>query len=132
MPVCKCSFSNEPLIRQIIKLRHEKAEILGKDNFADAVLSRRMAQNGEKADNFVSELREKTDPFFIQENKELEEFKAEKTGNPSEALEPWEVGFWSEKLKKERYDFDNEDLRPTSPFNPFSKECLNWRPKLLG
>ena len=78
---CLCvnaPFSNEPLIRQIIKLRHEKAEILGKDNFADAVLSRRMAQNGEKADKFITELREKTDPFFIQENKELEEFKAEK------------------------------------------------------
>ena len=50
----------------------------GKRHLADAVLSRRMAQNGEKADNFVTELREKTDPFFIQENKELEEFKAEK------------------------------------------------------
>ena len=93
-------YENEPLIRQIIKLRQEKAQILGKENFADAVLSRRMAQNGEKADKFVSELREKTDPFFQRENKELEEFKAEKTGKPCDALEPWEVGYWSEKLKK--------------------------------
>ena len=72
-------FENEPLIRQIINLRQEKAEILGKDNFADAVLARRMAKNGEKADQFISELREKTAPFFQKENQELEEFKAEKT-----------------------------------------------------
>ena len=52
-------YENEPLIRQIIKLRQEKAQILGKENFADAVLSRRMAQDGEKADNFVSELQMK-------------------------------------------------------------------------
>ena len=132
---CLCvnaPFSNEPLIRQIIKLRHEKAEILGKDNFADAVLSRRMAQNGEKADNFVTELREKTDPFFIQENKELEEFKAEKTGNPSEALEPWEVGFWSEKLKKERYDFDNEDLRPYFPIQSVLEGMFELATKVFG
>ena len=108
-------YNNEPLIRQIIKLRQEKADILGKDNFADAVLSRRMAQNGDKADRFVMELQQKTYPFFQKENKELEEFKAEKTTNSVDALEPWEVGFWSEKLKKERYDFDGEDLRPYFP-----------------
>ena len=125
-------YENEPLIRQIIKLRQEKAQILGKENFADAVLSRRMAQNGEKADNFVSELREKTDPFFQRENKELEEFKAEKTGKPCDALEPWEVGFWSEKLKKERYDFDDEDLRPYFPIQSVLEGMFELATKVFG
>lgn len=125
-------YENEPLIRQIMKLRQEKAQILGKENFADAVLSRRMAQNGEKADNFVSELREKTDPFFQRENKELEEFKAEKTGKPCDALEPWEVGFWSEKLKKERYDFDDEDLRPYFPIQSVLEGMFELATKVFG
>ena len=123
-------YDNEPLIRQIIKLRQEKAEILGKNNFADAVLSRRMAQNGEKADSFVTELREKTDPFFQRENKELEDFKAEKTGSSPDALEPWEVGFWSEKLKKERYDL-TMTYALTFLSNRFLMACLNWQPKFL-
>ena len=125
-------YENEPLIRQIIKLRQEKAQILGKENFADAVLSRRMAQDGEKADNFVSELREKTDPFFLKENKELEEYKAKKSGNPCEALEPWEVGYWSEKLKKERYDFDDEDLRPYFPIQSVLKGMFELATKVFG
>jgi oligopeptidase A len=128
----KAPYANEPLIRQIIKLRQEKAEILGKDNFADAVLARRMAKNGAKADNFVSELREKTVPFFQQENKELEEFKAEKTGTPVDGLQPWEVGFWSEKLKKERYDFDDEDLRPYFPIQSVLKGMFDLATQIFG
>ena len=125
-------FENEPLIRQIIKLRQEKAEILGKDNFADAVLARRMAKNGEKADQFISELREKTAPFFQKENQELEEFKAEKTGQTVERLEPWEVGFWSEKLKKERYDFDDEDLRPYFPIQSVLHGMFELATEIFG
>ena len=125
-------YNNEPLIRQIIKLRQEKADILGKDNFADAVLSRRMAQNGDKADRFVMELQQKTYPFFQTENKELEEFKAEKTTNSVDALEPWEVGFWSEKLKKERYDFDDEDLRPYFPIKSVLKGMFDLATQIFG
>ncbi len=125
-------YANEPLIRQIIKLRQEKAEILGKDNFADAILARRMAKNGAKADKFVSELKDKTVPFFQQENKELEEFKAEKTGAPVGGLQPWEVGFWSEKLKKERYDFDDEDLRPYFPIQSVLKGMFELATQIFG
>ena len=128
----KAPYENEPLIRQILKLRQEKAEILGKENFADAVLARRMAKNGEKADQFVSELRDKTIPFFQQENLELEEFKAEKTGMPVDGLQPWEVGFWSEKLKKERYDFDDEDLRPYFPIQSVLKGMFELATRIFG
>ncbi|MDA8991150.1 M3 family metallopeptidase [Opitutales bacterium] len=125
-------YANEPLIRQIIKLRQEKADILGKDNFADTVLTRRMAKSGEKADQFVSELREKTIPFFEKENQELEEFKAEKTALAVDMLEPWEVGFWSEKLKKERYDFDDEDLRPYFPIQSVLQGMFELATKIFG
>ena len=74
----------------------------------------------------------KTLPFFTDENKELEAFKAEKTGSDFGLLQPWEVGYWAEKLKKERYDFDDEDLVHISPFNQCSMECLTWSQEFLG
>ena len=93
-------YANEPLIRQILALRQEKAEILGKDDFADVVLSRRMARDGAKADEFVTELGQKSTRFFQEENKELEEFKSQMTGEAVDLLQPWEVGYWSEKLEE--------------------------------
>ena len=83
------------------------------------------------ADDFVSDLHQKTIPFFIQENEELEAYKAEKTGGNSDLLEPWEVGYWAEKLKKDRYDFDDEDLDPTSLFSLYWRVCSIWSPKFL-
>ncbi len=124
--------SNCELIKNILSLRQEKAELIGKKDFADAVLSRRMAKNGESADSFVSGLKEKTLPFFTKENEELEAFKAEKTTDDMGLLEPWEVGYWAEKLKKERYDFDDEDLRPYFPIHSVLTGMFNLVTKIFG
>ena len=125
-------YANEPLIRQILALRQEKAEILGKDDFADVVLSRRMARDGAKADEFVTELGQKSTPYFQEENKELEEFKSQMTGESVDLLQPWEVGYWSEKLKKERYAFDDEDLRPYFPIQSVLEGMFELVSKVFG
>ena len=125
-------YANEPLIRQILALRQEKAEILGKDDFADVVLSRRMARDGAKADEFVTELGQKSIRFFQEENKELEEFKSQMTGEAVDLLQPWEVGYWSEKLKKERYAFDDEDLRPYFPIQSVLEGMFELVSKVFG
>ncbi len=106
---------NTELIRKILALRTEKAALLGKKDFADVVLARRMAKNGARADAFVSDLRDKTFAIFQQENDELETYKAEKTDAAKDLLEPWEVSYWMEKRKKDLFDFDEEDLRPYFP-----------------
>lgn len=125
-------YANEPLIRQILALRQEKAEILGKDDFADVVLSRRMARDGAKADEFVTELGQKSTSYFQEENKELEEFKSQMTGEAVDLLQPWEVGYWSEKLKKERYAFDDEDLRPYFPIQSVLEGMFELVSKVFG
>ncbi|MEC8043782.1 MAG: M3 family metallopeptidase [Verrucomicrobiota bacterium] len=125
-------YANEPLIRQILALRQEKAEILGKGDFADVVLSRRMARNGAKADEFVTELGQKSTRFFQEENQELEEFKSQMTGEAVDLLQPWEVGYWSEKLKKERYAFDDEDLRPYFPIQSVLEGMFELVSKIFG
>jgi len=108
---------NTDLIRTILELRQEKAVLLGKKDYADVVLERRMAGSGARADEFVSDLKEKTALAFDRENDQLIAFKAEKTAAADELLEPWEHSYWSEKQMKEKYDFDEEDMRPYLPIN---------------
>ena len=125
-------FNNHELVAQILTLRHEKAKLLGKDDFSEVALSRRMAKSGKTADQFVSELHLKTLPFFQKENEELEAYKAKKTKQKPETLEPWEVGYWSEKLKKERYDFDEEDLRPYFPIQSVLQGMFSLVTQVFG
>jgi oligopeptidase A len=125
-------YQNEPLIREILKLRQERAEILGKSDFADIVLARRMAKTGTDANAFVDEILAKALPSSREENKELEAFKAEKTESPADLLEPWEVGYWCEKLKKESYDFDDEDLRPFFPIQSVLSGMFELAAKIFG
>ena len=108
---------NTDLIRTILELRQEKAVLLGKKDYADVVLERRMAGSGARADEFVSDLKEKTALAFDRENDQLIAFKAKKTAATHELLEPWEHSYWSEKQMKEKYDFDEEDMRPYLPIN---------------
>ena len=129
---CSDPFDNKKLVSKILILRQEKAELLGKPDFSEVALSRRMAKCGKNADDFISDLHQKTLPFFTEENKELETFKAEKNGSDVCLLEPWEVGYWAEKLKKERYDFDDEDLRPYFPIQSVLDGMFNLVARVFG
>ncbi len=106
---------NRELIKRILALRQEKAVLLGKSHFADLVLERRMAKAGAQALAFIEDLHQRVQPAFARECRELEQFKAEQTKSGVARLAPWEVGFWAEKLRRARYDFDEEQLRPYFP-----------------
>ena len=93
-------YDNTDLVWEILSLRQEKSEILGKNNFADQVLQRRMAKNGERALGFVEDLHNRTKSFFDVETNELEDYKAQSEGTDSGALEPWEIAYWAEKRRK--------------------------------
>lgn len=105
-------WDNGPLVQKILALRAEKAAVLGRDNFADLVLARRMAKNGAKALEFVTGFEARCRPAFIREIEELERFKAEATASPVARLKAWEVSFWAERLRLARHAFDEEALRP--------------------
>ena len=104
-------YDNSNLVWEILELRQKKAELLGKKNFADQVLQRRMAKSGATALAFVEDLHQRTKPFFDVETEELEKYKAQVDGGESSAMEPWEIAYWSEKRRKAEYDFDDEELR---------------------
>jgi oligopeptidase A len=103
---------NRVLIAQILELRREKAQLLGFKDFADFTLGDRMAKNGARAKAFIGELRDATREHFVRENEALAAFRREIEGPSAPALKPWDISYYAEKLRKARYDFDEEELRP--------------------
>jgi len=101
---------NRPLLTTILRLRREKATLLGYATFADLILEDRMAKTPGAARSFVTKLRDRGAPFAARENAELEAF-ARSRGAPT-PLEAWDVPYWAEKLRRARFDVDDEELRP--------------------
>ena len=126
------NYDNSELIWKIVKLRQEKADLLGFSNFADLHLQRSMVCNGARAIGFVEDLHDRIAAAFKRECEELETYKAEKTGSDPGPLQPWEVSYWAEKQRKERYDFDDEDLRPYFPVGRVMEGLFGLSSRLFG
>lgn len=125
-------YDNAELIPKILKLRHDKAQLLGQKHFADFVLKRRMAKDGKTALQFTEDLHKRTEVAFKKEIQTLEIFKAEATGGEPEPLEPWDMAFWAEKQRKALYDYDEELLRPYFPLEGVIEGLFTLTEKLFG
>jgi oligopeptidase A len=109
------SLDNRECLYRILELRAEKAALLGFKDFSDLVLADRMAKNGEQATAFVTDLQSHIETHFHRDNQELFEFVTENFAIKKEDLQPWDVPYYVEKMRKALYDFDQEDLRPYFP-----------------
>ena len=125
-------FDNTALVWRILELRHEKAEILGHEHFADLTLLRRMAKSGRSALAFIENLHTRIHPAFLAEYKLLAQYKAAKTVQPVDLLEPWEAAYWAEKQRQENYDFDEEVLRPYFPVDGVMAGMFEIGSRLFG
>tara|TARA_R110000765_G_scaffold6356_2_gene19568 strand:- start:2698 stop:4722 length:2025 start_codon:yes stop_codon:yes gene_type:complete len=101
---------NQNNVLDIVKLRFERANLLGYKTHADFVLEERMAQTPEKVHSFLNELLEKAKPAAEREFQQLENFAKKIDG--IDRLEKWDGSFYSEKLKQELFDLDDEKLKP--------------------
>ena len=110
-------FDNRAHVARIVFLRAEKAKLLGYATFADLVLEDRMAKTGARARAFVDDLRVRTERAFEQEKAELAEFRRELEGPDARTLAAWDVGYYAEKLRRARFQFDEEALRPYFSFS---------------
>ena len=106
-------FNNTPLIADILELRHELAQLLGFDNYASLSLDNRMANSFDKIDYLQESIRDAAWPKAQEELKDLKK-QAEKYGQKD--FSHWDVAYFTEKLRKERFDFSEEDVRPYFPF----------------
>ena len=103
-------FNNEKIINEIVNLRLEKANILGYDNYANYVLDDCMAKN---ADNVYALLNQVWTPALAKAKEEAALYQRMLAKDHAGAtLEPYDWRYYSEKLRKEKYDLNDEDIRP--------------------
>lgn len=125
-------FDNTSLVWKILELRQEKAEILGHSNFANLTVLRRMARTGDAALGFIESLHARIKDTFLGEYAQLSQYKGSKTGEPEGPLEPWEIGYWAERQRQEKYDFDDEALRPYFPVDGVMNGMFEIASRLFG
>ncbi|NAW34243.1 oligopeptidase A [Halomonas alimentaria] len=106
-------YDNAPLMEEILALRHELAELLGFATYADYSLETKMAESPAEAQTFLEDLARRAVPQAREEFAELEAFARERLGMAE--LAPWDIGYASEKLREERHDINEEQLRPYFP-----------------
>lgn len=106
----KNDYNNEKNVLKIVKLRNERAQLLGYATHAAFVLEERMAQNPENVFNFLNELLEKAKPAAEKEFHELTDYAKKLDG--IDQLQKWDGSYYSEKLKQERFNLDDEVLKP--------------------
>jgi oligopeptidase A len=125
-------FDNSALVWDILKLRQEKAEILGHANFADLTLQRRMARNGETALAFVESIHNRVAAKFREDTEKLAAYKAAKENTLPAPLEPWEMAYYAEMQRKENYDIDDEALRPYFPVKGVMEGMFRIASRIFG
>ncbi len=101
---------NTPLISQILQLRKEKAALLGFRCFADVSLSQKMAGHADAVQEMFERLLSVSYPRGQAELQEVEALAA--GSGQAEPLAPWDVAFWAERLREQRFSFTDEELRP--------------------
>lgn len=101
---------NAPLIARILALRAEEARLLGFASFAELSLATKMAPDVAAAEKLQEELRRASHSAALRELDELRAFA--RARGQTEALLHWDVGYWAERLREERYAYSEEDLRP--------------------
>jgi peptidyl-dipeptidase Dcp len=101
---------NSEIIKQIVNLRHERANLLGYKTHANFVLEERMAESPEKVKGFLKEMLAYAKPVAIKDVDEVLAYA--KKMDSLENLQRWDFGYYSEKLKKEKYAIDDELLKP--------------------
>ena len=106
-------YDNSEIMERILALRHELAQLLGFANYAERSLATKMASGPAQVLEFLEDLAARSRPQAQREFAELEAFAREQHGIPQ--LEAWDVGYYTEKLRRQRYDLSQEDLRPYFP-----------------
>lgn len=123
-------YDNQENVKNIVKLRHKRAQLLGYESHAHFVLEERMAQNPEKVQSFLNDLLAKAKPAAEKEFAELTAFAKEADG--LESLEKWDGAYYSEKLKQKLFSLDDEILKPYFQLENVLNGAFTVAEKLFG
>lgn len=103
-------YDNQDIIKETLKLRKQKAALLGFDTHADFVISDRMAESKENVKEFLDQIHHIAMPAALKEVQAVQDFAKELDG--LDQLMPWDFAYYSNKLKEKLFEYDPEELRP--------------------
>ena len=117
---------NRPLIDSILRLRREEANLLGFDTYAELSLSRKMAGSVTRAEKLLEELRAASFDAARDELEELRKFMGD------DDIHHWDIAYWSERLREERFDYSEEEIRPYFPMPRVLDGLFDLAKRLFG
>lgn len=123
-------FDNTAIIDEILSLRHEQAKLLGFKNYAELSLATKMAESSEQVTDFMNDLVNKAGQQAKEEFNQLQQFAAERFG--LDRVQPWDVGYLSEKRRQDLYTLSQEELRPYFPHPKVMQGLFDIVKKLYG
>ena len=123
-------FDNSAIMSEELALRHELAELLGFNSYADMSLATKMAETPEQVFSFLEDLAAKSKPQAEQELAELTAYAKDKHGVTE--LSAWDYAYYGEKLKQEKYAISDEVLRPYFPANKVLSGLFTTVNRLFG
>ena len=118
-------WDNSDNIEKILALRHEAANLVGFDNYAEYSLATKMANSNEEVLEFLRELATRSRDAAEQELSDLQEFAGM-------GLAPWDITFWLEKYKQAKFSVSNEELRQYFPAKTVISGLFSVAAKLYG
>lgn len=127
----KGEFSNVEVMKRIVELRREIANLLGYKTYAEYSLERTMAQTPENVYGLLDQLRDAYRPAQVAEFKAIEEYASQLEGRDIK-LQPWDYSYYSNKLKNAKYSYNEEELRPYFELNNVIDGVFGLATKLYG
>ena len=122
--------NNSHIIEEILSLRTKQAKLLGYESWAELSLSTKMAKEIKNVEKLLEELRKPAFKTAKNELDSLNKFSKDNGFPNSENLQSWDISYWSERLRKEQLNLDQESLRPWFPLNDVLKGLFKLSEKL--
>lgn len=123
--------NNQEIVKQLVNLRMQLAQLLGFKDYADYALRKRMAENSDNVYRLLNQLLEAYTPTAHKEVAEVEALARKLEGDDFKLM-PWDFSYYSEKLKNEKFNFDEEILRPYFELSRVKEGVFGLATRLYG
>ncbi|MGG6293359.1 M3 family metallopeptidase [Leptolyngbya sp. AN02str] len=124
--------NNQPLIERILELRREKANLLGYTSYAEMSLASKMAPNVAAVEELLESLRQSSYDAATTDLADLSQFAQEQGAAEAADLHHWDITFWAERMREQKYALNAEELRPYFPLEQVLSGLFSLAQRLFG
>lgn len=124
-------FNNEEIVKKLVNLRMQIAQLLGFTDYADYVLRKRMAEDSTHVYKLLNDLLEAYTPKALQEVEEIKQLACRMEGEDFQLM-PWDFSYYAEILKEQKYALNEEELRPYFELEQVKQGVFGLATRLYG